>query len=250
MGRDGGFPLPNADVAKQSPEVYKAQCAIWYQTTILGRPKKDVAADLDQEGNAGVRWLKTENEKGQRLPSGQLSKFMNAGDPAQSDCNNANKVDSVNTKEKAAHINLTFQADHAQAMARAKEQAQTQAHQGQAPAPAPAQAQAQAAAAAKRPSPPPEPPSPPPEPLSSSYDMSLLEAANAQVDAEAGPSPSIAVDARSASAPWSRLIPLPPHSDIGVIELRQKDFVLGKGIFKSTAPIRADARIRRAAPTI
>ena len=76
------------------------------------------------------------------------------------------------------------------------------------------------------------------------------QAANAQVDAEAGPSPSIAVDARSASAPWSRLIPLPPHSDIGVIELRQKDFVLGKGIFKSTAPIRADARIRRAAPTI
>ena len=82
------------------------------------------------------------------------------------------------------------------------------------------------------------------------HDQAQPQAANAQVDAEAGPSPSIAVDARSASAPWSRLIPLPPHSDIGVIELRQKDFVLGKGIFKSTAPIRADARIRRAAPTI
>ena len=224
MGRDGGFPLPNADVAKQSPEVYKAQCAIWYQTTILGRQKKDVAADLDQDGNADVRWLKTENEKGERLPSGQLSKFMNAGDPAQSDCNNANKVDSVNTKEKAAHINLTFQADHAQADG---------AGEGAGARRRRTRAKRRRRRRRRRRRPPPQSaPRRPPEPTSPQkrarhgpqsapammqsaqrapvsapavgrrkllQAQAQPQAANAQVDAEAGPSPSIAVDARSAS---------------------------------------------------
>ena len=47
--------------------------------------------------------------------------------------------------------------------------------------------------------------------------------------------------------PWSRLIALPPHSDIGVINLRDRIAALGKDFFKSTAQISADARIRFAA---
>ena len=70
------------------------------------------------------------------------------------------------------------------------------------------------------------------------------EGGNRSVDGKQGPG------AEAPAPPWSRLIPLPPHSDIGVIELRQRAFALGKGAFKSTAPISADARIRRAAPTI
>ena len=71
------------------------------------------------------------------------------------------------------------------------------------------------------------------------------EGGNRSVDGKQGPG------AEAPAPPWSRLIPLPPHSDIGVIELRQRAFALGKGAFKSTAStISADARIRRAAPTI
>jgi len=70
------------------------------------------------------------------------------------------------------------------------------------------------------------------------------EGGNRSVDGKQGPG------AEAPAPPWPRLIPLPPHSDIGVIELRQRAFALGKGAFKSTAPISADARIRRAAPTI
>ena len=54
-----------------------------------------------------------------------------------------------------------------------------------------------------------------------------------------------------ATAPaWSRLIALPPHSEIGVIDLRPRIAALGKDVFKSTAQISADARIRLAALTI
>ena len=46
---------------------------------------------------------------------------------------------------------------------------------------------------------------------------------------------------------WSRLIALPPHTEIGVVGLRQQIAALGKGFFKSTAQISEDARIRCAA---
>ena len=70
------------------------------------------------------------------------------------------------------------------------------------------------------------------------------EGANRSLDVKQGPV------AEAPAPPWSRLIALPPHSEIGIIELRQRGASLGKSVFKSTAQISADARIRRAAPTI
>ena len=70
------------------------------------------------------------------------------------------------------------------------------------------------------------------------------EGANRSLDVKQGPV------AEAPAPPWSRLIALPPHSEIGIIELRQRGAPLGKSVFKSTAQISADARIRRAAPTI
>ena len=51
------------------------------------------------------------------------------------------------------------------------------------------------------------------------------------------------------AASWARLIALPPHSMIGVLDLRLRMTALGKDLFQSYAQISSDARIRSAART-
>ena len=114
-----GFDLPDANVpAGKSAEVLEAQDAIWYQTTFLKLAKKkakeEVAKALDDPyhlvGPKKWCWTKESGtEKGSQ--SGLLSKFMKAGVPSTGargtiDC----PVDSLGTREKAAHINRTWAA--------------------------------------------------------------------------------------------------------------------------------------------
>jgi len=61
--------------------------------------------------------------------------------------------------------------------------------------------------------------------------------------ANRGPDAAQPPMAEAPAPAWSRLIALPPHSEIGVIDLRPRIAALGKDVFKSTAQISADARI-------